>query len=162
MQIQIKKQLKIELDQADIVEAVGDFLLKHNQKVSAAELEAINFVKSPKDGLRATLNITEESGTDTDTDEVAEPVEKKSIVEQPSVATTEPETETVAPDTAPVGEEETHVEEPGTVEPSTVEDVMPSVDEVAAMVEPVAVVEEEEEAPVATAPVSRSALFANQ
>ena len=159
MQIQIKKQLKIELDQADIVEAVGDFLLKHNQKVSAAELEAINFVKSPKDGLRATLNITEESGTDTD--EAVEPAEKKPIVEQPSVATTEPETETVAPDTAPVGEEETHVEEPGTVEPSTVEDVMPSVDEVAAMVEPVAVVEEEE-APVTTAPVSRSALFANQ
>ena len=160
MQIQIKKQLKIELDQADIVEAVGDFLLKHNQKVSAAELEAINFVKSPKDGLRATLNITEESGTDTD--EVAEPTEKKPIVEQPSVATTEPETETVAPDPAPVCEEETPVEEPGTVEPSTVEDVMPSVDEVAAMVEPVAVVEEEEEATVATAPVSRSALFANQ
>lgn len=158
MQIQIKKQLKIELDQADIVEAVGDFLLKHNQKVSAAELEAINFVKSPKDGLRATLNITEESGTDTD--EAVEPAEKKPIVEQPSVATTEPETETVAPDTAPVGEEETHVEDPGTVEPSTVEDVMPSVDEVAAMVEPVAVVEEE--APVAPAPVSRSALFANQ
>ena len=158
MQIQIKKQLKIELDQADIVEAVGDFLLKHNQKVSAAELEAINFVKSPKDGLRATLNITEESGTDTD--EVVEPTEKKPIVEQPSVATTEPETETVAPDTAPVGEEETQAEEPGTVEPSTVEDVMPSVDEVAAMVEqPVAVVEEEE----APAPVaSRSALFANQ
>lgn len=157
MQIQIKKQLKIELDQADIVEAVGDFLLKHNQKVSAAELEAINFVKSPKDGLRATLNITEESGTDTD--EVAEPVEKKSIVEQPSVVTAEPETETA--DTAPVADEEEPVEDPGTVEPSTVEDVMPSVDEVAAMVEPVAVVEEEE-APVATAPVSRSALFANQ
>ena len=159
MQIQIKKQLKIELDQADIVEAVGDFLLKHNQKVSAAELEAINFVKSPKDGLRATLNITEESGTDTD--EVAEPVEKKSIVEQPSVVTTEPETETADP--APVADEEEPVEDPGTVEPSTVEDVMPSVDEVAAMVEPVAVVEEEEEeAPVAPAPVSRSALFANQ
>ena len=158
MQIQIKKQLKIELDQADIVEAVGDFLLKHNQKVSAAELEAINFVKSPKDGLRATLNITEESGTDTD--EVAEPVEKKPIVEQPSVATTEPETETVAPDTAPVGEEETQVEEPGTVEPSTVEDVMPSVDEVAALVEEPGTVVEEEEAPAPVA--SRSALFANQ
>ena len=156
MQIQIKKQLKIELDQADIVEAVGDFLLKHNQKVSAAELEAINFVKSPKDGLRATLNITEESGTDTD--EVAEPVEKKSIVEQPSVFTAEPETETADP--APVVDEEEPVEDPGTIEPSTVEDVMPSVDEVAAMVEPVAVVEEEEEAS-APAP-SRSALFANQ
>ena len=159
MQIQIKKQLKIELDQADIVEAVGDFLLKHNQKVSAAELEAINFVKSPKDGLRATLNITEESGTDTD--EVVEPTEKKPIVEQPSVATTEPETETVALDPAPAEEEEeATVEEPGNVEPSTVEDVMPSMDEVAALVEqPVAVVEEEE----APAPVaSRSALFANQ
>lgn len=155
MQIQIKKQLKIELDQADIVEAVGDFLLKHNQKVSAAELEAINFVKSPKDGLRATLNITEESGTDTD--EAVEPAEKKPTVEQPSVATPEPETVALDPAHA---EEEATVEEPGNVEPSTVEDVMPSMDEVAALVEqPVAVVEEEE----ASAPVaSRSALFANQ
>ena len=64
MQIQIKKQLKIELYQADIVEAVGDYLIKHGQKVNAEALAEINFVKSPKDGLRASLNLTEESGTE--------------------------------------------------------------------------------------------------
>ena len=64
MQIQIKKQLKIELDQADIVEAVGDYLIKHGQKVNAEALAEITFVKSPKDGLRASLNLTEESGTE--------------------------------------------------------------------------------------------------
>ena len=155
MQIQIKKQLKIELDQADIVEAVGDFLLKHNQKVSAAELEAINFVKSPKDGLRATLNITEESGTDTN--EAVEPAEKKPIVEQPSEPTEEPN---VAIQPAVDSDDSDEDEEPGIIAASTVEDVMPSMDEVAVLVEqPVAVVEEEE----APAPVaSRSALFANQ
>lgn len=157
MQIQIKKQLKIELDQADIVEAVGDFLLKHNQKVSAAELEAINFVKSPKDGLRATLNITEESGVDTDEDSThvlvtgIVPVVKKPTLEQ-----------SAEPAEEPVEEDED--EEPGIIATSSVEDVMPSVDEMAQLVEqPVAVEGVEEEVQVTAAPVaSRSALFSNQ
>lgn len=157
MQIQIKKQLKIELDQADIVEAVGDFLLKHNQKVSAAELEAINFVKSPKDGLRATLNITEESGVDTDEDSThvlvtgIVPVVKKPTLEQ-----------SAEPAEEPVEEDED--EEPGIIATSSVEDVMPSVDEMAQLAEqPVAVEDAEEEVQVTAAPVaSRSALFSNQ
>ena len=41
MQIKKKTQLKIELDQNDIVEAVRDFLLKHGQRISDAELAEI-------------------------------------------------------------------------------------------------------------------------
>lgn len=121
MQIQIKKQLKIELDQADIIEAVGDLLTKHGQRVSQEELTEIVFVKSPKDGLRASLSITEQTGTDFDQQaEEVELTEKKPTLEKPSEPITESEEEPVA-------------EEPGEVETSTVEDVMPSVDEVAAM-----------------------------
>lgn len=119
MQIQIKKQLKIELDQADIIEAVGDLLTKHGQRVSQEELTEIVFVKSPKDGLRASLSITEQTGTDFDQQaEEVELTEKKPTLEKP---------------VEPIAEPEPAVEEPGEVETSTVEDVMPSVDEVAAM-----------------------------
>lgn len=120
MQIQIKKQLKIELDQADIIEAVGDLLTKHGQRVSQDELAEIVFVKSPKDGLRASLSITEQTGTDFDQQaEEVELIEKKPTLEKPAEPIPEPE--------------EDPAEEPGEVETSTVEDVMPSVDEVAAM-----------------------------
>lgn len=122
MQIQIKKQLKIELDQADIIEAVGDLLTKHGQRVSQEELTEIVFVKSPKDGLRASLSITEQTGTDFDQQaEEVELTEKKPTLEKPVEPIAEPD---------PV---EAEAEEPGEVETSTVEDVMPSVDEVAAM-----------------------------
>lgn len=122
MQIQIKKQLKIELDQADIIEAVGDLLTKHGQRVSQEELTEIVFVKSPKDGLRASLSITEQTGTDFDQQaEEVELTEKKPTPVKPVEPIAEPE------------EEEPEAEEPGEVETSTVEDVMPSVDEVAAM-----------------------------
>lgn len=124
MQIQIKKQLKIELDQADIIEAVGDLLTKHGQRVSQEELTEIIFVKSPKDGLRASLSITEQTGTDFDQQaEEAVLNEKKPTLEKPVEPIAEPEP----------AEAETEAEEPGEVETSTVEDVMPSVDEVAAM-----------------------------
>ena len=76
MQIKKKTQLKIELDQLDIVEAVRDYLLKHGQRISEAELDEIIFVKSPKDGLRASLNITEESGSEIEGElPTAEPIE---------------------------------------------------------------------------------------
>lgn len=154
MQIQIKKQLKIELDQADIIEAVGDLLTKHGQRVSQEELTEIVFVKSPKDGLRASLSITEQTGTDFDQQaEEVELTEKKPTPEKPSEPITEPE------------EEEPVAEEPGEVETSTVEDVMPSVDEVAAMrdtqpEEPTTYVDDEEsvEAPV-EAEEPRKSLF---
>ena len=67
MQVQIKKQLKIELDQADITLAIRNFLAANGYTISEAELEKINYVKSPRDGLRAELNITEESGVETET-----------------------------------------------------------------------------------------------
>lgn len=135
MQIQIKKQLKIELDQADIVEAVGDYLIKHGQKVNAEALAEINFVKSPKDGLRASLNLTEESGTEA---EVHTPIKGygTAITTPPSlgvpaeavdaqIQTDEPVTPVLAvatPDPQP------EPEEPTEVEPA--EDVMPSLDEI--------------------------------
>lgn len=123
MQIQIKKQLKIELDQADIIEAVGDLLTKHGQRVSQDELAEIVFVKSPKDGLRASLSITEQTGTDFDQHaEEVELTEKKPTLEKHAEPITEPE--------------EDPAEEPGEVETSTVEDVMPSIDEVGAMRDP--------------------------
>ena len=66
MQVQIKKQLKIELDQADITLAIRNFLAANGYTISEAELEKINYVKSPRDGLRAELNITEEPGVETE------------------------------------------------------------------------------------------------
>ena len=121
MQIKKKTQLKIELDQNDIVEAVRDFLLKHGQRISDAELAEITFVKSPKDGLRAELNINEAT-------EVAD-----EPVEQPNVGTTEnPAVEEAQPVATTVPEESAPADEPGAVEPSTVEDVAPVADEAVA------------------------------
>ena len=90
MQVQIKKQLKIELDQADITLAIRNFLAANGYTISEAELEKINYVKSPRDGLRAELNITEESGVET---EIQAPV--TNTVEAAEVDT--PVVETEAP-----------------------------------------------------------------
>ena len=110
MQVQIKRQLKIELDQADITTAVGNFLAANGYQISDEDLARINFVKSPKDGLRAELNINEAT-------EVAD-----EPVEQPQVGTTEnPAVEEAQPVPTAVPEESA----PGAVEPSTVEDVAP-------------------------------------
>ena len=119
MQVQIKRQLKIELDQADITTAVGNFLAANGYQISDEDLARINFVKSPKDGLRAELNINEAT-------EVAD-----EPVEQPHVGTTEnPAVEDAAiadleaqPTATAVPEESATADEPGAVEPSTVEDV---------------------------------------
>ena len=138
MQIQVKKQLKIELDQADMIEAVGDYLSKHGQRVSTAELEAISFVKSPTTGLRATLNITEESGMDTDATGEAE---KKSTPVSAVGTTANPEV--IADAVTEVEQPVKAEDEPGAVEPSTVDDVAPAVE--AAIERAVAVVEEQEE-----------------
>lgn len=125
MQVQIKRQLKIELDQADITTAVGNFLAANGYQISDEDLARINFVKSPKDGLRAELNINEAT-------EVAD-----EPVEQPHVGTTEnPAVEDAAiadleaqPTATAVPEESAPADEPGAVEPSTVEDVAPVVEE---------------------------------
>ena len=119
MQVQIKRQLKIELDQADITTAVGNFLAANGYQISDEDLARINFVKSPKDGLRAELNINEAT-------EVAD-----EPVEQPHIGTTEnPAVEDAAiadleaqPTATAVPEESVPADDPGAVEPSTVEDV---------------------------------------
>lgn len=124
MQIKFKKQIDIELDRSDLLEAVRDLLAKHGQVISDAELEEVKFINSPQTGIRATLKVTEESvdtasvvnGTPTD-------VVKAEVPEPQVTAPVEPEPEP-----------EPEVEEPGQVEPSTVEDVMPGVDEIKAMV----------------------------
>lgn len=105
MQVQIKKQLKIELDQADITLAIRNFLAANGYTISEAELEKINYVKSPRDGLRAELNITEESG-----------VEPEAPV---GVTTAAEATEVDAPADVPVGV----TEAPGEVATPPVEDV---------------------------------------
>ena len=125
MQVQIKRQLKIELDQADITTAVGNFLAANGYQISDEDLARINFVKSPKDGLRAELNINEAT-------EVAD-----EPVEQPHVGSTEnPAVEDAAiadletqPTATAVPEESAPADEPGAVEPSTVEDVAPVAEE---------------------------------
>lgn len=156
MQIKKKTQLKIELDQLDIVEAVRDYLLKHGQRISEAELDEIIFVKSPKDGLRASLNITEESGSEIEGElPTAEPIETAEETVESVRATLEAEEQPATQEAEVQPEEE--AEAPGEVHTSTEEDVMPSVDEIAAMQTPV---EEEEEALVAAAPTtSRATLF---
>lgn len=142
MQVQIKKQLKIELDEADIIEAVGAFLQANDVKVSNDDLAKITFVKSPKDGLRASLNVTEDETIED------EPRPNPVVINTRSDVTPEvPETETVEPTV--VDEDE----EPGDIATSTVEDVVPSVDEIKQLVEQA--VTEDEESPVD----SRKSLF---
>lgn len=145
MQIKKKTQLKIELDQNDIVEAVRDFLLKHGQRISDTELAEINFVKSPKDGLRASLDITEETASESEGDVLSG--EQEIVIES-----AEESVEAVREVLIQEPEED---EAPGEVETSTVEDVMPSVDEIAEMQDPL----KEDAAAALAQQASRSALF---
>lgn len=136
MQVQIKRQLKIELDQADITLAVKNFLAEAGHNISDGDLAKINFVKSPQTGLRAELSINDEVVAD----EPVAPVISDIKAEVISTASVKPEPiENIV--TTPAAEPEA----PGQVEPSTVEDVsvdvepkedvMPSVSQIAAMVE---------------------------
>ena len=117
MQVQIKKQLKIELDQADITLAIRNFLAANGYTISEAELEKINYVKSPRDGLRAELNITEESGVESEASTPA--------VTEPKVVTSEPVTAATEDNATPVVNTTAEVEddEPGEVATPSVEDV---------------------------------------
>jgi len=137
MQVQIKKQLKIELDQADITLAIRNFLAANGYTISEAELEKINYVKSPRDGLRAELNITEESG-----------VEPEATV---GVTTAAEATEVGVPADVPVGA----TEDPGEVATPSVEDVaVNAAVERALAPEPETETEPEAEVEPVTAPVA--------
>ncbi|WAW11636.1 hypothetical protein nACB1_021 [Acinetobacter phage nACB1] len=101
MQVQIKRQVKIELDQADITAAVRNFLSDNGYTINEEDLAKINFVKSPKDGLRAELNITEETGVEEP--EVTQVVET-TPVEAAKAHIAEVGLEVVEPESEPAGE----------------------------------------------------------
>lgn len=173
MQIKFKKQIDIELDRNDLLEAVRDLLAKHGQVISDAELEEVKFINSPQTGIRATLKVTEESvdtasvvnGTPTDVvkaDVAANPVTNlgNAVTVVNGTLTTQGTKELDLKNSEPVAEPEPEPEvdeEP--VPPNTVEDVMPSIDDVKGMVE-----DAPEEAPadsssVPSADAIRTSLF---
>ena len=126
MQVQIKKQLKIELDQADITLAIRNFLAANGYTISEAELEKINYVKSPRDGLRAELNITEESGVEPEAPVGVTTAVEAAEVDTPVVETEEPG-EVATPSVEDVAVNEAveralvpEVEDEDEVEPATV------------------------------------------
>lgn len=124
MQVQIKRQLKIELDQADITLAVKNFLAEAGHVISDADLAKINFVKSPQTGLRAELSINDEVVAD-EPAEVKPVVETSAVVQEVAVEAAKEHIAEVglAVVETPTPVVETETEEPGQVEPSTVDDV---------------------------------------
>lgn len=145
MQVQIKRQLKIELDQADITLAVKNFLAEAGHAISDADLAKINYVKSPQTGLRAELSINDEVVAE----EAPLPVV---VVAEPAAAEPEPEVE---PSPEPTEDEDTDTEAPGEVETSTVDDVALNALDTIAEAEST----DEGEAPVAEDGAPRKSLF---
>ena len=112
--MQIKTQLDIELNESDIKAAIALYLTQNNVSVSDEELSAIKFVNSRNDGIKANLTVSNEKST----------APEEHLVEAPvmhSVGSFQEEVK-CTPDEA----EETSEE---LLEASTVEDVIPSIDE---------------------------------
>ena len=112
--MQIKTQLDIELNESDIKAAIALYLTQNNVSVSDEELSAIKFVNSRNDGIKANLTVSNEKST----------APEEHLVEAPVMHSVGPFQEEVkcTPDEAEEASEEL-------LEASTVEDVMPSVDE---------------------------------
>lgn len=147
MQIKFKKQIDIELDRSDLLEAVRDLLAKHGQVISDAELEEVKFINSPQTGIRATLKVTEESvdtasvvnGTPTDVVKVdvsSNPVTSlgNAVTVVNGTITTQGTKELDLKNSESGADPEPEVDEEP-IPPNTVEDVMPSIDDVKDMVE---------------------------
>lgn len=114
--MQIKTQLDIELNESDIKAAIALYLTQNNVSVSDEELSAIKFVNSRNDGIKANLTVSNEKST----------APEEQLPEAPvmhSVGTFQEE----APNTTEEFEEASEE----LLEASTVEDVMPSIDEIA-------------------------------
>ena len=112
--MQIKTQLDIELNESDIKAAIALYLTQHNVSVSDDELSAIKFVNSRNDGIKANLTVSNEKST----------APEEHLAEAPvmhSVGTFQEEVK-CTPDKAEEVSEEL-------LEASTVEDVIPSIDE---------------------------------
>ena len=114
--MQIKTQLDIELNEADIKASIALYLSQNNVSVSDEELDAIKFVNSRNDGIKANLTVSNEKST-APVEHLAEAAVMESIEPFQAEATSTAE------------EAEEASEE--LLEASTVEDVMPSIDEIA-------------------------------
>ena len=114
--MQIKTQLDIELNESDIKAAIALYLTQNNVSVSDDELSAIKFVNSRNDGIKANLTVSNEKST----------APEEHLVEAPvmhSVGSFQEEVKCTPDEAEEVSEE--------LLEASTVEDVMPSIDEIA-------------------------------
>ena len=112
--MQIKTQLDIELNESDIKAAIALYLTQNNVSVSDEELSAIKFVNSRNDGIKANLTVSNEKST----------APEEQLPEAPvmhSVGTFQEEAPSTAEEAEEVSEE--------LLETSTVEDVIPSIDE---------------------------------
>ena len=114
--MQIKTQLDIELNESDIKAAIALYLTQNNVSVSDEELSAIKFVNSRNDGIKANLTVSNEKSTAPEEHLVEAPVMHAVGSFQEEVKCT--------PDKAEEASEEL-------LEANTVEDVMPSIDEIA-------------------------------
>ena len=134
--MQIKTQLDIELNESDIKAAIALYLAQNNVSVSDEELSAIKFVNSRNDGIKANLTVSNEKSTTPE--DYIEPVEDAVETFQEEATNTTEEAEEASEEL---------------LEPSTVEDVMPSIDEIA----------EQQQAPTPGKPVFASkSLFGNK
>ena len=134
--MQIKTQLDIELNESDIKAAIALYLSQNNVAVSDEELSAIKFVNSRNDGIKANLTVSNEKSTTPE--DCIEPVED-------AVETFQTETTNTTEEAEEASEE--------LLEPSTVEDVMPSIDEIA----------EQQQAPTTGKPIfANKSLFGNK
>ena len=127
--MQIKTQLDIELNESDIKAAIALYLTQNNVSVSDEELSAIKFVNSRNDGIKANLTVSNEKST----------APEEQLAEAPvmhSVGTFQEE----APNTTEEFEEASEE----LLEASTVEDVIPSIDEL---------VEQQQQAPTPGKPL---------
>ena len=137
--MQIKTQLDIELNESDIKAAIALYLTQNNVSVSDDELSAIKFVNSRNDGIKANLTVSNEKST----------APEEHLVEAPvmhSVGSFQEE----APNTT----EEFKETSEELLEASTVEDVIPSIDEL---------VEQQQQAPTPGKPIfGNKSLFGNK
>ena len=112
--MQIKTQLDIELNESDIKAAIALYLTQNSVSVSDEELSAIKFVNSRNDGIKANLTVSNEKST----------APEEQLPEAPvmhSVGTFQEEAPSTAEEAKEASEE--------LLETSTVEDVIPSIDE---------------------------------
>ena len=114
--MQIKTQLDIELNESDIKAAIALYLTQNNVSVSDDELSAIKFVNSRNDGIKANLTVSNEKST----------APEEQLPEAPVMGSVESFQEEAASTTEEVEEVSEEL-----LEASTVEDVMPSIDEIA-------------------------------